>query len=263
MRWGDIKMISDMHIHTKFSCDSEASMEGYCKKAIEDNIKYICFTDHVDFNKNDYGFDYYKADKFFEEFKRVQEEYGDKIQLLSGIEFSEPHLYTAELEKLSKYPYDFIIGSVHWVGDMFPCEETRRKYPAKSFYQLYWEEVLKAVDCGGFDCLGHIDFPKRYYGEVVYEESLLNEIFSRMKKNNIVLEINTSSLRKGLTTSLPDLDVLRLYKDKGGEYVTVGSDAHIVEDLGADNSYAKNLIKQTLLSEVIFKQHKLIKIDEK
>jgi histidinol-phosphatase (PHP family) len=235
-------------------------MEEYLKKAIENNMKYICFTDHVDLNKNDYGYGYYNVDKFFEVYNKMQDKYGDKIQLLSGIEFSEPHLYKSELEKLYKHPYDFIIGSIHWVGDMFPCQEIRKKYSVCKFYEMYWQEVLKAVEVGGFDCLGHIDFPKRYYGDVVYDETLMNEIFNRMKKNNIVMEINTSSLRKGLSTSLPDLDLLRLYKNNGGTYVTIGSDAHSVEDLGANNNYAKDLIKQTLLSEVIFRQHKAFSI---
>lgn len=255
-------MINDLHIHTKYSCDSEAVMEEYCQKAIKNNMKYICFTDHVDFNKNDYGYGYYNVNKFFEEFYNVKEKYGDKVELLCGIEFSEPHLYKGELEKLAKCPYDFIIGSIHWVGDMFPCLETRNNYPAHKFYDLYWKEVLKAVESGGFDSLGHIDFPKRYYNEVVYNELIINEIFNKMKKNNIVMEINTSSLRKGLTTSMPDQEVLRIYKNNGGKYVTIGSDAHNVEDLSADNNYAKDLIGQTMLSEVIFKQHKLLQISE-
>lgn len=255
-------MINDLHIHTEYSCDSDAIMESYCKKAIETNMKYICFTDHVDFNKNDFGYGYYHVDKFFKEYNRLQEEYGDKIHMLSGIEFSEPHLYKAELEKLYKYPYDFIIGSVHWINDMFPCEKVRKNYSADKFYELYWQEVLKAVEFGGFDCLGHMDFPKRYYDQVVYDETLMKEIFNKMNKNNIVMEINTSSLRKGLSTSLPDADLLKLYKNSGGINVTIGSDAHSVEDLGADNDYAKDLIAQIMLSEVVFIQHKLFRVDE-
>lgn len=146
-------------------------------------MKYICFTDHVDFNKNDLGYGYYNADKFFNEYNRLQMKYGDKIHMLSGIEFSEPHLYKSEFEKLYKYPYDFIMGSVHWINDMFPCEKVRKNYPTYKFYELYWQEVLKAVEFGGFDCLGHMYFPKRYYDEVVYDEILINEIFNKMINN--------------------------------------------------------------------------------
>ena len=45
------------------------------------------------------------------------------MDMYAGIEFSEPPLYNKELEKLKEYPYDFIIGSVHWVGDMFPSQK--------------------------------------------------------------------------------------------------------------------------------------------
>ena len=40
----------DLHVHTHHSCDSTASMDKYCKKAIRNGVKYICFTDRVDFN---------------------------------------------------------------------------------------------------------------------------------------------------------------------------------------------------------------------
>ena len=79
-------------------------------------------------------------------------------------------MYANRLKQLSKNPYDYIIGSIHWIGDMFPCQKVRSQYSAKEFYTMYWEEVLNTVKHGGFDSLGHIDFPKRYYGEIYYTE---------------------------------------------------------------------------------------------
>ncbi len=256
-------MICDLHVHTKYSCDSEVVMEEYCKKAIENNLSCICFTDHIDFNKNDYGFGYYNVDEFFKEYDITRMKFGNKIEVLCGIEFSEPHLYKKELKKLTKYPYDFIVGSIHWVQDLFPCQKTRDEYSAGRFYKLYWQEVLNAVEFGFFDCLGHIDIPKRYYGEVIYDKTFISKIFTKMKDNNIAMEVNTSSLRKGLSTSLPGIELLELYKNNGGKYVTIGSDAHVLKDLGADCNYAKSLIKQAQLSEVIFRQHKPFIIDKK
>lgn len=180
--------------------------------------------------------------------------------ICSGIEFSEPHLYNNKLQELSKYPYDYIIGSVHWIGDMFPCHEVREKYLAKEFYLLYWNEVLEMVRNGGFDCVGHIDFPKRYYGEIYYEEKVIKEIFKEMIDKNIILEINTSSLRKGIDESMLGKELLQLYIKCGGEYVTVGSDAHDIKDLGADFEKADNLIKELGLKQVIFKQRKMVEL---
>lgn len=248
---------ADFHVHTKFSCDSEAEMFDYLQKAKADNLAWICFTDHVDFNKNDYGFGYYSPEQFFSEFERIKEGQ-DTIHMCAGIEFSEPHLYDGELSKLKQYPYDFIIGSVHWIGDMFPCQEVRKQYSAKEFYTLYWNEVLRTVRAGGFDCLGHIDFPKRYYGEIYYKEEIINEIFKTLLEKEMILEINTSSLRKGLTTTMPDSEILQIYKNNGGQFVTIGSDAHEVKDVGADYETAQKVVEQLGLKIVVYKKRQRI-----
>ena len=161
-------MIADLHVHTEFSCDSEADMEQYVKQAINKKMHIICFTEHVDLNQNDYGFNYYMPEHFFDKFNQIKEKYNNHIKVCAGIEFGEPHLYVDRLKQLSVYPYDYIIGSIHWIGNMFPCQKVREQYSAKEFYTLYWEEVLNTVKQGGFDSLGHIDFPKRYYGEIYY-----------------------------------------------------------------------------------------------
>lgn len=246
----------DMHVHTEFSCDSDAKMEDYIEKAKTSGIGTICFTDHVDLNTNDYGYNYYSADRFWEQFNEIKCNADMPIELLAGIEFGEPHLYEKNLKELTKYPYDFVIGSIHWIGDMFPCQKVREQYSAKEFYTLYWKEVLKTVQTGGFDSLEHIDFPKRYYGEIYYEEAVINEIFCNLLEKDLVIEINTSSLRKGHAQTMPGKELLETYKANGGKYVTIGSDAHIVEDIGADYATAKSLLEEVGLQEVIYRQRK-------
>lgn len=245
-----------MHIHTECSCDSEAKMEDYILEAGRKGITTICFTDHVDLNVNDYGYNYYSVDDFWNKFNVIKSKTDDDIEVLAGFEFGEPHLYKDHLLKLAKHPYDFIIGSIHWIGDMFPCQKVREQYTAKEFYTLYWQEVLKTVQTGGFDALGHIDFPKRYYGEIYYAESVMNEIFRNLVDKDLVIEINTSSLRKGHEKTMPGKELLEIYKANGGKYVTIGSDAHIVEDIGADYAIAKSLLEDIGLQEVIYKQRK-------
>lgn len=246
----------DMHIHTEFSCDSDAKMEDYIEKAKTSGIGTICFTDHVDLNINDYGYNYYSADRFWRQFNEIKNNVDVPVEILAGIEFGEPHLYEKNLKELTKYPYDFVIGSIHWIGDMFPCQKVKEQYSAKEFYTLYWQEVLKTVQTGGFDALGHIDFPKRYYGEIYYEETVINEIFRNLFDKDLVIEINTSSLRKGHAQTMPGKELLEIYKANGGKYVTIGSDAHVVEDIGADYTTAKSLLEEVGLQEVIYRQRK-------
>ena len=251
-----IKMYVDLHVHTEFSCDSEAKMEQYAEAALTKGITTLCFTDHVDLNPNDYGYNYFAPDRYFENYWKVRDKYEGRVKLLSGIEFGEPHLYADRLKELSAYPYDYIIGSIHWIGDMFPCQKVREQYSAKEFYTLYWEEVLKTVKQGGFDALGHIDFPKRYYGEIYYEEAKLREIFKYLLDKDMVIEINTSSLRKGHNETMPGDELLALYKDCGGRYVAVGSDAHEVQDVGADGDSARELLCKYGLSEAVYERRK-------
>ncbi len=249
-------MITDLHVHTELSCDSEAKISDYIDIAKRRKVGVLCFTDHVDFNKIDEGYNYYNPEKFFSYYNELCR--NTDMDILAGIEFSEPHLYKEELDKLKEYPYDFIIGSVHWVGDLFPFQKVRDQYTAEEFFDLYWKEVYECVLSGGFDSLGHIDFPKRYYGELYYNENQIRDIFRIMLHKNIVLEINTSSLRKGLADTMPCDTFLEMYKDCGGKYVTIGSDSHEAEDLATNYEEAKRLADRYELKNVIFKERKMI-----
>lgn len=255
-------MIYDFHIHTKFSVDSKEEILNYVKAAKERGISMLCFTDHVDYNPNDYGYQFYDPEGFFNEIEKVRKNLDDNIEICTGIEFAEPHLYPDKLSKLKEYPYDFIIGSIHWINDMFPNKEVREKYSEEKFFEMYWKEVKNAVTAGGFDCLGHLDFPKRYYGKVIYYEDMMKDIFTTMLHNNILLEINTSSLRKGMNSSMPDKELLNLYKKCGGRYVTIGSDAHSADELAADYDYAVNLVKFIGIKRAVYKNRKLIIIED-
>lgn len=252
----------DIHVHTEISVDSEAKMEIYLEMANKNNVGVICFTDHVDNNPKDYGYQYYDPQKYFKKLEHTYQNYSGNCKILSGIEFSEPHLYGKQLKELQRYSYDYIIGSIHWIGNMFPCKEVREKYTAEAFYELYWQEVLHMVQAGGFDCVGHLDFPKRYYGNVVYEKDLVKQIFCIMVEKGIALEINTSSIRKGLTATMPDIDLLELYIECGGRYVTTGSDAHREEDLAADLRMAEDWIVKVGLRKVYFEKHNMIVAEE-
>lgn len=71
-----------------------------------------------------------------------------------------------------------------------------------------------------------------------------------MVKNDIALEINTSSLRKGLSETMPGRDLLKIYEDAGGIKVTIGGDTHLADDLSAGYAYASSLVTGRLKSVV-------------
>lgn len=253
----------DLHVHTRHSCDSEASMEEYCKKALELNLSHICFTDHADFNRTDRGFGYYDADAFFSEFNKARLKYGDSMEILCGIEFAEPHLYRREFDQAMQHPYDFMLGSIHyWIDNMNPKQLLEADIPLDSVFARYWEEVLKAVSYGGFDSMAHIDFPKRYFGRSLWSEDYIRHIFSVMVKKGIALEINTSSLRAGLNEAMPSRAMLELYKKAGGIKVTFGADTHRAEDLASGYDFAVDMMMSGELENTVFIERRARKVPD-
>lgn len=237
-------IISDFHNHTSFSADSNASPESMIEKAINLGLSYLCITDHMDLDMNipdmDFTFD---TAEYFLKHQQLKEQYKDRITLLTGIELGlQPHL-TAELHELLRSgDFDFVIGSSHL------CDKIDPYYPeywqGKTEYQAtyrYFEYILETLEAfEDIDVYGHIDYVVRYgptqaenYSYAKYKE-ILDEILKTLIAKNIGLELNTGGLKYGLGFAHPHTDVLKRYKELGGEIITIGSDAHKPEHLAYD-----------------------------
>jgi histidinol-phosphatase (PHP family) len=113
-------------------------------------------------------------------------------------------------------------------------------------------ELKVAVRVCYFCTLAHITYPYRYFkfgGRehlLALEETgreLFEDILKTVIDKGISLEVNTSGLRQGLGQTLPNTDLIKFYKELGGELITVGSDAHHARDLGADIKETAELLK--------------------
>lgn len=258
-----INIFADMHVHTKFSADGNDDMKDMCKSAIEKGVSYICFTDHFDMNPQSINFRYFNYKKFSEAINQTRIEFGDKIQILKGLEFSEPHLYPKEFESMLKKDFDFILGSIHWLGDIYvESKMLKEKYTIDQTFENYYMDVLKMVKFGGVDGVAHFDLPKRYIKESYDQLDIIDEILNELFKSDIALEINTASLRMGLNESVPDSNILQRYVRAGGNNkVTLGSDAHSYSEIAASFDYAYELIKKNKIEKVgIYKGHKFFSI---
>ncbi len=246
-------MNCDLHLHTHFSCDSSERFAAYCERAMAIGVDCLCFTDHFDNNPLDDGYGYYRAEDCLAEFLEAKKQYGGRLKLLFGVEFGEPHLFPEEMRRLSRLPYDFILCSIHsWIDGLFASEVVRRGIAPQESYEAYWRELERAVDAGGFDALAHPDFPKRYCGVLHYDRQQMLRIFSNMAQKGMALEVNTSPLRKGMDCTLPGDELLLLYREAGGQYITLGTDAHRAEDLFCDLPRQKERIAALGLTEVYY-----------
>lgn len=237
----------DYHLHTSFSSDSDAPMEDMIQQAIHLHLKAICFTEHYDMdwpeNEDNFTFlvDTYKYQQKLYELK---EKYRGQLEILFGIELGlQPYLKSKLIDYSKSYPFDFIIGSSHLVDGVDPYYPILfQKYPdEKATFHRYFECILENLEAfTNFDVCGHLDYIVRYapYKEQYYNHldyiDLIDCILKKCIENNIGLELNTAGWKYGMSSPNPNLEILRRYRELGGEILTIGSDAHKPEHITWD-----------------------------
>lgn len=253
-------MRTDYHVHTEFSDDSNYPMEQVIKDAITKGFDELCFTDHVDYGiKKDWDepgeMIYRKGGAgepdqmpvanvdypvYYKTFQKMKELYQDKISLKFGLEFGMQAHTVEKYEKLfSRYPFDFIILSVHEIEDKeFWDQGFQNGMTQQEYNERYYEEMLYLVqNYHNYSVLGHMDLITRYDKAGVYPFEKLKPILTKILKTVIAdekgIEVNTSSHRYGLKDLTPSRDILKLYKKLGGKIITIGSDSHKPGYLGA------------------------------
>ena len=241
--------LHDYHVHSSFSCDSKASMESLCRAAIDAGIAELGLSDHFDLHPLDPCSGHLDLDGWWDEFRRCQEIFAGELTLRSGVEVSEPHRYPRQVEQLLKsFPWDYSLGSLHWVGDECVFDSSYFNSTQDEVYRRDFKELERMVDEGEFDILAHFDVVKRYgfefYGPFHPEsyEDLIRPILSRLAGRGLALEVNTSTLRRSIQRPSPDATVLGWFLEQGGTMVTLGSDAHTPEHVGFALKEMLNLV---------------------
>lgn len=254
---------ADMHMHTWFSTDSEACPRDMADEAVRKGLKTICFTDHFDKDDLEWGEEgIFDVDAYFVEMQKLQEEYAGKLNIRIGIELGlRTYLKDYYEELTKKYPFDFVIGSVHNVpykkdaeGNILYTDPAAEKLftdrTDKKAYRLMMETTLENVrtsDC--FQTLGHLDYVVRYgksrekeYSYTDYAD-IIDEILKLLIEKEKGLEVNSAGLKYGLPFAHPHPDVLKRYRVLGGEIITIGADAHKPEHIAYDFAKAEEILK--------------------
>lgn len=250
---------SDSHVHSNCSPDAKDSMVQMCEAAERARLSSVTITDHCECDT--YYIESYNtlARRSYAEAQQVASALDGRIPVYAGIELGQPlQNETAANDILSACKFDFVLGSLHNVAGM------------KDFYFLdytsidvhevlgrYFDELLSMVHWNGFDSLAHITYPYRY---IVGEHKIdarplpdfaeqIDEILLQLIKNQKALELNTSGLRQKIGQTLPPLEIMQRFRQLGGTYVTLGSDAHRCADVGAGIDAGLDLLKQAGFTE--------------
>lgn len=230
----------DYHVHSHYSYDSRSSMAEMCRSAIALGVQEIGFADHYDLHPDENPRDWLRLGPWLEELALCRAEFNGRLVIRAGIEIGEPHLFQAETQIiLAGAPFDYAIGSLHWVGRNSVFDSAYFQRPAEEAFGLYFAELERMTRTGGFDVLGHLDVPVRYgfdcyggYDPRCYE-TLIRPVLRNCVERGIALDLNTSALRRKARVLLPGVDILRWYVELGGTGVTLGSDAHRPDQVAA------------------------------
>ncbi|MEO0234795.1 MAG: histidinol-phosphatase HisJ family protein [candidate division WOR-3 bacterium] len=253
----------DLHNHSLYSYDSKRPMEDIVVEALSKNLKILGFSDHLDFNENDPGNMFYNGENQFEEFLFLKKKYQNKIKLFLGIESSYEKNYKKKIvTTFKKFPFDYRIVSLHFVegiviSDWIVQIEKDKENILDVDYEKYFLQLESIIDFKNFNILGHIDYYKKYSKfsdhKITFKryENYYEKILTKIIKNNIILEINTSGLRHKCKEQFPSIEILTLYKELGGKYVSTGSDSHKDGDVAFGFENIEKIIKN--LNFEIFK----------
>lgn len=267
------KILIDCHTHSTLSPDGHDTPEAMAARAFTLGIQHFTLTDHIENEKLE-SWHYAEAmQQSREVYLRLKEEYAGRMSIYYGAELGQPLYDLPQAERiLEEYDYDFVLGSQHRTKSytridlLDDTDEARHSYLGE-----YYNEMLALAEWGKFCSLSHLTFPLRFIsGDIGGHEvdmrrysSIIDKILETIISKDIALEVNSSGIRKGLHVSMPSAEYIERYRRLGGRLITVGSDAHRVEDVGADIPQCLDMLKEIGYNEIcVFekKQPKFIKI---
>ena len=260
----------DYHTHTYFSFDGakDSSPENLCLAAIERGVTDLAITDHFECNwRTESAFPEFDADNHYKEIMAAKEKYKGQVNLTYGIEIGQYNQCPEEAKLLlDKHDYDFVIGSIHNVRgsvDFYHWNFTSIFNDMKASYighmfERYCGELCEVVDTfDKVDTVAHLTYIYRYcalsgnHYDFMQHSAAAEELFKKMIAKDIALEVNVSTLWKGLGFAMPDREFLSLYRDCGGRLVTVGTDSHSPEHIGDRVEDGFSLLRSVGLRDVL------------
>jgi len=213
-----------------------------CEKAIDLGLSGIALTDHVEV---EFGaarprevMENLKAD-----IKRARNIYGERLEISFGIELGEGHHNLPLARELTSDPeVDFVIGALHkpkkWDDYYFVDFDNT---DPEEMLSTYCDELMEMAVAGCYDVIGHIFYQLRYMSAKNRARYNLSPYLGRIREILRVvaragkgIEVNTSGLWKNIGITLPPMEIVKIFREEGGEILTTGSDAHRLERVGCE-----------------------------
>jgi histidinol-phosphatase (PHP family) len=268
----------DQHLHSRHSCDCKTDPRANVESAIAKGLAGLTFTEHFDTHPLDFPRCVFDYTDYSATIDRLREEFGSAIFIGKGIEICyQPQRMDFILNFLDKHTFDMVMLSVHYFsGVPVHVKENWEGIAAAAGTGQYLEDVLAAIRFVEklhakrgrvFDVLGHLDLVKRYalryYGsyDVSPFADLIDDILRTCIAADLTPEINTSSLRQGLSETMPNSATICRYAELDGKAISFGSDSHRADDIAAGFDTATTMLRNAGLEGLAVFKNRLRTIE--
>ncbi|MFW9771837.1 MAG: histidinol-phosphatase HisJ [Candidatus Thorarchaeota archaeon] len=260
-----MSLLQDWHTHNSLCRHATGILDDYARRAIALNLDLIGFSDHFPYEflqgiegipYEEYGMPLDEIEMYISTIERLKSNYEEEIEIKIGFELDFIQLQAdAHKKYLNQYSerLDYILGSVHILEGktgFFAFDDSRflKNYDLygsiEDLYLDYYTTLQNMVNSPdfNFNIISHLDLPKKFNRRPVISELIENQVLKTLelvKKEDLVIEINTSGLRKPIKEQYPSETILRKMYELDIP-ILLGSDAHHPDELGFE---FRNIIK--------------------
>jgi histidinol-phosphatase (PHP family) len=259
----------DLHTHHSRCGHAEGDIEDYIRAALEAGMDVIGISDHSPYfaHAEDHpnprvAMPRSEFAAYVEEVLRLKEKYRGRIEVLLGVESDFfPEYADIYRKAYEPYPFDYIIGSVHFTRGVSIFNKNRwkglsmeRKIEEKVHY---YEMIALSAESGMFQILGHIDAMKGNYPDFsdIPAAEAIDDALKTIAKCGVAIEVNTSGGTKLCGGWYPSDDILERACHFGVD-VTFGSDSHRPGRIAEDWDRVRTRLKEIGFKEWVFFRRK-------
>jgi histidinol-phosphatase (PHP family) len=248
---------ADYHMHTPLCRHAVGEPVDYARQALAAGLTEIGFSDHSPMPRDDFD-DWRMLDRQLDEYaakvRLAQKEFPQlAIRLALEVDYLPGH--EVWIRRLAaRHPWDYFIGSVHYVSDSWDIDNPAKlsewkKRDAFEVWQAYFDRLTMAAESKLFEIIGHADLPKKFGIRPARDCAPLYEKFlNAAARAGCAIELNTAGLRKDCREIYPARDLLELAFNKHVP-ITFGSDAHAPEEVGMNFAEAVALARSVGYTE--------------
>jgi histidinol-phosphatase (PHP family) len=248
---------ADYHMHTPLCRHAEGEPVDYARRAQDIGFTEIGFTDHSPMERDDFD-NWRMLDRQLDEYVakvRLAQQTFPQLTIRLGLEVDYLPGQEPWIRRLAqRHPWDFFIGSVHYVSDSWDIDnpaklsEWKKRDPFE-VWSAYFDRLTQAASSGLFEIIGHADLPKKFGLRPARDcRPLYEQFLAAVAAAGCAIELNTAGLRKECREIYPSPDLLAIAQARNVP-ITFGSDAHAPGEVGLNFAEAMALARRFGYSE--------------